>query len=75
MTTMAKERLPDHMLESYGSKRAFRQVKRAELKRVLAVLQQLTSGCAYTPAYEQIVDARELLQKAGEAMSAKNWGH
>ena len=58
---------------AYWSTRAFRISKRSEIRDVLASCRALRIGCAYTPAYKNIVAAIGLLEKAKELMNVRNW--
>ena len=44
---MAKRKLPEHMHRVYGSVRAFRALKRRQLRAVRAAMQPLSFGSAY----------------------------
>lgn len=65
---------PDHLA---ASTREWRQRKRSEIRTLMADnndLDRLILGCAYTPAHDEISQARSLLEIAKQKMSVKNWG-
>lgn len=58
----------------YGNARGFKEKKRKDIRKVLLELDELTIGCAFTPAYYIICNVREELEKARDLMSIKKWG-
>lgn len=69
------EKLPDHVIEQYGSARAFRTRKRKALRDLERALGELRLGSAYFPNGSRGVsnieyEARILAQE----LSVKNWG-
>ena len=70
MTEIAK-----HIVKQWGSSRAFRIAKRAELQELLDALDRLRVGCAYFPGgsrrVEQIANEVKALR---QELSVKEWG-
>lgn len=64
---------PKHLA---GSLREWKQQKRQEVKALdnSKELADLLCGCAYTPAYDEIYRARELIRVARKKLSVRNWG-
>ncbi len=62
--------IPSHC----GPSRAFKRDRRRALKKAIAVMENVYAGCAYMPAYEEIMKIQGLFEIANEKCSAKNWG-
>ncbi len=58
----------------YKDARDFRAKKRTELRKVIKALDDLRLGCAFTPAYQNILSIDRLLSDSKELMNQKNWG-
>lgn len=63
------------LLRHLGTIRPWRVLKRREIRHALRELEPLFIGCAYTPAFKEIVGARELLEQARKKMNCRNWTH
>ena len=68
---MKKRDWPEHA--GYTSGRDFRSQKRYEVRIALKAIDDLRLGCAYTPAYEQIVEANKHLELAKALLSVERW--
>ncbi len=66
--------IPRFIAKIYGSARKFRQAKRSALRKTLREFSELTMGCAHTPAYESIREARSALEDVESLLSIENWG-
>ena len=68
--------IPQYVLKNCKTQtlREFKALKRKQLKVVKQALNSYRQGCAYSPAFKSIIHADELITKAIEAQSAKNWG-
>ena len=66
--------LPKHMRRYVPTLRGLRCLKRREVRTAEAALSELSRGCAYTPAQQEISAALELLREARRKLSVKNWG-
>lgn len=60
---------------AYPSKRAFQRAQRKAIRQVLKAIDEsdLMLGCAYSPAYKKLVEARECLEAAKDAMRVSEW--
>ena len=69
------KRLPNHMLDTFGSLREFKVSKRAAVRRLAAALDDFRLGCAYVPhgQHEAAVIA-ESIRVLKHIMSVKEWG-
>lgn len=56
------------------SSREWKEQKRAELREAFKALDDVYLGCAYTPAYHHLKQARDLLESAKDTMSQREWG-
>ena len=63
-------KLPKHGLPA----RTFKRDRRNGIKSAIKALGAARTGCAYTPAYYEIVEANRLLGVALEKCSARKWG-
>lgn len=69
--------VPQFLLKQHGlsSSRAYRQLKREQLKRTLFALNQLCTGCAYLPDGPlRCTEAITALRKLNAVMAVKQWG-
>jgi hypothetical protein len=66
-----RDRLPAHLCTT---QRRWRQQKRAELERLRYALEMFRVGCAYTPAYADVLRMSAILNKLKRALSVKEWG-
>ena len=57
-----------------GPSTSFKRRRRRALKKALAQARKATQGSAFTPAWEEIRDAFDLLEIAHDKCSVKNWG-
>ena len=57
-----------------GSSTAFKRRCRKAIKKALAAARKANYGSAFTPAWEEIHDAFDLLETAHDKCSVKNWG-
>ncbi len=57
-----------------GPSTAFKRGRRKAIKKALAAARRAGYGSAFTPAWEEIRDAFDLLETAHEKCSVKNWG-
>ena len=57
----------------YKSGRDFRASKRAGIRKVLSACNEFRLGVAFTPCYEKLAKAFDLLKEAQEEMSVKRW--
>ena len=71
---MSKSKFPDHLLAHYGSGRAFKATKRANARDVDHALDDLMTGCAFSPAYREIDEMRKLIRNVRHKISEKEWG-
>ena len=65
--------IPKHIIEYYGSKRAYKENKRRDLRFALAAIQRLNNGSAYMPGIDTLRLISEL-KAAITACSVKEWG-
>lgn len=71
---MAHE-IPDHVIEQYGSARAFKAKKRAVVKEMRRLASELALGAAYLPnGYRSVTNVEYELQILAKELSVKNWG-
>lgn len=63
-------RIPPHV----GPARKFKQDKRRDLRAAAKILSECHLGCAFTPAYQEIPNALELIKNAIEMCSVEKWG-
>lgn len=69
------KKLPKHVVEKYGSTRAFREDKRRRVREMTKILDQLSVGCAYLPSGSRgIKNVGYELQILAHELSVKNWG-
>jgi hypothetical protein len=68
-------KIPRHIVQIYGSARAFKAAKRYEIRRLQYYLQDLRRGCAFLPCGTGPVDRiAEELAAMRRACGAKEWG-
>lgn len=67
---------PKYMLDAYGSRRAFKQAKRKQIRDLRKAIIELRSGCAYMPkgAYEAIKLINSEVDYITSEASLKKWG-
>ena len=65
----AGESLPSYMKKTYSTARRFRETKRRDVRAALRAVGKLVQGCIYTPAYDEIVEAERLLEKADKLLT------
>ena len=63
-------KLPKHCLPA----RTFKRDRRNGIKNAIKALGDARTGCAFTPAFREIVEANRLLTVAKEKCSVRNWG-
>lgn len=76
---MGKHTAPSYVLDNFKitTQRQWRITKRAELKKAIAIIDELRCGSAYTPNGkdgEMVGLADDILMALKEAWSPKNWG-
>lgn len=73
---MARKEIPEHVVQRYGSARAFRAHKRKLARQMLRLLDDLRLGCAYMPdgSMRHIEAIDYELQMIAGAVSVKSWG-
>ena len=71
---MSKSKLPKHILRLYGSGRQFKVGKRVDAAYAEQSINDLITGCAYTPAHKEIDQLRTLMRAIRWKLSAKEWG-
>jgi hypothetical protein len=68
--------LPEHIVQDYGSSRAFKAAKRKQLRILKRALNDLRMGCAYFPvsgsSLVQVIDQQ--VRTLEWELAAKNWG-
>lgn len=57
-----------------STKRNWHQMKRAELRELIKALDVFRLGCAYTPAYADVLAIEKALSSAKQKMSLREWG-
>lgn len=72
---MSEPKIPNHIVEAYGTARAFKQAKRSDFRAVLKALHEFQRGCAYCPGYnnglnEWLIEALTIK----DSLSVKRWG-
>ena len=69
-------RFPRHMLNQYGSKRNFKQMKRNQVRELRRAYSSLQSGCAYLPdeAYRLAIKISSDINRLQALVSVKKWG-
>jgi len=56
------------------TQRQWKSRKRQELKEIIKTLSTFHLGCAYVPAYDEVMEIGKLLAKAKDKLSIKKWG-
>jgi len=67
------ESFPEHMVRQYGTRRQFRRLKRAELRRLESALACYNRGSAYTPGYLHVDRIRRAVEDIRNAFACE-WG-
>ncbi len=62
--------IPRHLLPM----REFKRNRRAGIKEAIAGMENAMLGCLFTPAYDELCEARDMLEAARKLCSVKNWG-
>lgn len=69
------KKAPRFVSEKYRTMRIFKQVKREQLRLVMAAWSNYSVGCAWTPGYPNLVERIESdLIELRDLLSQKNWG-
>ena len=67
--------VPRHVVAIHGSARAFKKLKRRQLRDAQAALDALRTGCAFFPCGSCPVDkAEQALAEIEKSISAASWG-
>ena len=67
--------IPDFVARQYGGRRAFRALKRGQLKLLIKAYGDLRTGCAYFPSgHGPMQRINELLVDLERDLSVENWG-
>lgn len=67
--------VPAHVVAIHGSARAFKALKRRQLREAQKVLDGLFTGCAFFPCGNRPLEqVRRALEEVEQSISAKNWG-
>lgn len=75
MTKYVSGTVPRYVAQKHGSARAFKALKREQLKNVMIYLRHLHEGCAFFPCGTGPVErADAALKELAASISAKNWG-
>ncbi len=69
-----KKGLPEDLLRQYGTVRNFRRCVRKRLRIAFDEMDDARFGCAFTPAGKEIQEALDLIKRAMEKCSVRNWG-
>ena len=67
-------RLPAYMVKKHGTTRAWKALKRRQLRAAIEAIDALFDGCAFTPCRGEIESADISLSEALIAMSVEQWG-
>lgn len=67
--------IPPHIVQIYGSKRKFKQTKRAEWKEVIKAFNKFQMGCAFTPGFHSLTAGMANdIRTVKDGLSRANWG-
>jgi hypothetical protein len=69
-----KKTIPKYLVSQYGDIRTFKSTKRQDLHYLKSVMKETLYGCAFTPAYREIVKINVLIKTAVKKLSIKEWG-
>jgi len=67
-------RLPPHIVKQYGSSRAFKARKRALIRNLEAVFNELNRGSAWMPCAPTCTGVGGAIIQMKALCSVKNWG-
>lgn len=68
-------KLPNHMLETFGTLREFKQIKRFQMRTLKSALNALRLGCVYMPNCQSHINVIERnVAELSLKISHKNWG-
>ena len=69
------KKLPQHIIQIYGTARQFKATKRKEMGFVMMEFAEFTAGCAFIPGYNEHCETIQTHLKAWrEEMLVKQWG-
>ena len=76
LTPPKNEKLPKHVIKSYGSTRNFKEEKRKQIQNVQRAMSNLRNGGFYLPGdcYKRLKKIEGEIKKMRDSMSVKNWG-
>lgn len=72
---LVRGQVPAHVVAMHGSARAFKALKRRQLRQVQKALDALRTGCAFFPCGSGPIDeASKALTEIESAICEKSWG-
>ena len=67
-------KFPSVLKSKYANWHTWRMKKRIDIRTAQKAVGELATGCAFTPAYAEIVEARKLLDQARQKLTVEEWG-
>jgi len=73
--TWPKGKVPQHIVQMHGTSRAWKRLKRKEVKAVLRAMEDLRLGSAYLPCgLKPVYAAIKALREIEQSVTEKSWG-
>lgn len=70
-----RQRIPKHIIETFGGAQVFRHTKRVQMDAILEMIEQFRLGCAHIPGYsEDKIKAMNELKTWRAEMTTRKWG-